>query len=190
MSTRLLTTFFLTLVALSLPHSSNTQDKWEIADSATVLLSPTVFSQLPEKVVQYLQGRGCMIPQTYMSTDPHNVISGEFAKRGQIDWAVLCSRSGESSVMVFWGGFTKSVAEIAKVPDNSFLQTISEGGKIGFSRMIGAVGKDYIISHYKAYGGPNPPSIYHQGIDDAYVEKASVVRYYYRGKWLELQGAD
>jgi hypothetical protein len=35
-----------------------------------------------------------------------------------------------------------------------------------------------------------PPRIDHKGIDDAFVGKASEVHYYYRGKWLELQGAD
>ena len=92
--------------------------------------------------------------------------------------------------MVFWRGSTKSVSEVAKVPDRNFLQTITEGGRIGFSRMIEAVDRDYILKHYEAYRGPKPPPIEHQGIDDAFIEKASVVRYYYRGKWLELQGAD
>ncbi len=181
----------LTVLLFGLVASGGTaQDKWSEADAATLRLSPAIFLQLPKNIVRYLEGRGCTIPQTYLSREPHNVISGEFARRGQTDWAVLCSRGGESSILVFWRGSTKSVAEIAKAPDRDFLQTITEGGKIGFSRMIGAVGRDYITKHYKASGSPEPPPINHQGIDDAYVEKASVVRYYYRGRWLELHGAD
>jgi hypothetical protein len=183
---KLLTVLFFGLVAsLSAP-----QDKWAVADSATLRLPPAAFSQLPRNIVQYLQGRGCTVPQTYLSREPHNVIGGEFARRGQIDWAVLCSRNGVSSILVFWRGSTKSVSEIAKAPDNGFLQTVSEGGKIAYSRAIESVGRDYIMSHYKEYGGRKPPPINHQGIDDAFVEKASVVRYYHRGKWLELKGAD
>jgi hypothetical protein len=140
--------------------------------------------------VRYLQGRGCTVPQTYLSREPHNVISGEFARKGQTDWAVLCSRGGKSSILVFWRGSTRSVSEVAKAPDRGFLQTTGEGGGVGFSRLIEAVGRDYILSHYKAYGGRRPPRVTHQGINDIYVEKASVVRYYHRGKWLELQGAD
>jgi hypothetical protein len=30
----------------------------------------------------------------------------------------------------------------------------------------------------------------HQGIDDAFVGKASVALYFYRGMWLQLSGAD
>jgi hypothetical protein len=46
------------------------------------------------------------------------------------------------------------------------------------------------MRHYDAYGSVKPPPIDHQGIDDAFAGKASVVLYFYRGKWLELTGAD
>ncbi len=62
--------------------------------------------------------------------------------------------------------------------------------KIGYSREITPVGKDFIIRHYIAYGGEKPPPIDDQGIDDAFLEKASVTWYFYDGKWLKLTGAD
>jgi hypothetical protein len=82
------------------------------------------------------------------------------------------------------------VAEVAPAKDEAFQQDVDGRGTLGYSRAIDAVGKDYILKHYEAYGGPKPPPITHHGINDAFVEKASVVRYFYRGKWLELQGAD
>ncbi|MEO8658007.1 MAG: hypothetical protein ABI693_06030 [Bryobacteraceae bacterium] len=45
------------------------------------------------------------------------------------------------------------------------------------------------MDRYRAYGGPKPPPIDHQGIESG-GDKASVVLYHYRGKWLTLQGAD
>jgi hypothetical protein len=120
---------------------------------------------------------------------PHNVIRGVFAKPGQTDWAVLCSVNGASSILVFFSGSTTSVAEIAKMEDRIFLQGISPD-KIGFSRGISPAGKDFIMRHYKAYGGPKPPAIDHQGIDDAFIEKASVTYYFYNGNWMKLTGAD
>jgi hypothetical protein len=63
-------------------------------------------------------------------------------------------------------------------------------GEISLIAESGAVGRDYILKHYHEYGGPQPPGIDHEGINDAYVEKGSAVHYYYLGKWLELQGAD
>ena len=190
MNMKLLTTLFFIVAIFCLSQRGIAQDKREVADSAIVRLLPTAFSQLPESIVRHLQRRGCTVPQTYLSAEPHNVISGEFARREQTDRAVLCSRNGESSILVFWRGSTKSVSEVARSPDNRYLQTITEGGKVGFSRIIETVGRDYIRKHYKDYGGRKPPPMYHQGINDAYAEKASTVLYYYRGRWLELQGAD
>jgi hypothetical protein len=118
------------------------------------------------------------------------VIRGEFAKRGQTDWAVLCSKDGASSVLVFWRGSARSVAEIAKAADRNYLQVVGGNGEIGFSRSIIAVGREYILNHFREYGGPRPPRIDHQGIDDGYLGKASYTLYYHWGKWLELQGAD
>jgi hypothetical protein len=60
----------------------------------------------------------------------------------------------------------------------------------GFSRGIKPVGKDFTMRHFKAYGGPTPPQIDHQGIDDAFIEKASVTWYFDGGNWLKLTGAD
>lgn len=170
--------------------NAKAQDKWRIADEATVRLKPSAFSQLPKNIVSYLQKRGCTVPQIFGENKPHNVIRGQFARSGQYDWAVLCSRKRVSDILVFWNGSTKSVAEIARAEDRNFLQTISEVGEAGFSRAIDVVDKDYILEHFREYGGLKPPSITHQGINDAYVEKASTVIYFHRKRWLELQGAD
>jgi hypothetical protein len=80
-------------------------------------------------------------------------------------------------------------AAIAALEDRNFIQGITPA-KVGFSRGIAPVGKDFIMRHYDAYGGPKPPPIDHQGIDDAFIEKASVTWYFEGGKWLKLTGAD
>lgn len=79
-------------------------------------------------------------------------------------------------------------SEIARFADKNFLQ--ADGGEITFSRTMSAVDRKYILDHYQVYGGPKPPPINHQGIDDGFMGKASVVRYFDRGHWLRLQGAD
>ena len=73
--------------------------------------------------------------------------------------------------------------------DRNFLQGITTEN-IGYSRGIGTVGKDFIMRHFNAYGGPKPPPIDHEGIDDAFIEKASMTWYFYRGKWSQLSGSD
>jgi hypothetical protein len=47
--------------------------------------------------------------------------------------------------------------------------------RIGFSRAFGVVGKDFVMQHYALYGGPKPPPIDHDGIDNAFTEKGSSV---------------
>jgi hypothetical protein len=106
-----------------------------------------------------------------------------------MDWAVLCSVNGASSILVFWNGSASNPAELAGSEDKNYLQGLG-GDKIGFSRGISAVGKAFITQHYQAYGGPKPPPINHQGINDAFLGKASVVQYFFDGKWLTLTGSD
>jgi hypothetical protein len=186
---KLLTLLFLASV-LTFSQQVNAQEKWQIADKATVRLPPAAFSGLPKNIMAYLEARNCSVPQTFGNAAPHNVIRGRFVRSGQFDWAVLCSRNRVSAILVFWNGSTKSVAEIARSNDKGFLQTIDANGKIGFSRAINVVGEDYILEHYRAYGGSKPPRARHQGINDAFVEKASTVHYFYRKRWVKLQGAD
>jgi hypothetical protein len=162
---------------------------WETADRQTVRLDPTAFPELPKNIVAALQRRGCTIPQVPMIDGRHNVIKGEFLKPGQTDWAVLCSVGRVSSILVFWNGSEMNPAEIAKRKDLDRLQGWG-GDKIVYSSAIAAVGRGYILEHYRAFGGEKPPAIDHQGVNDIFSGKASVVLYFYRGRWLHLTGAD
>lgn len=124
-------------------------------------LQPAAFRELPKSLARELQKLGCTIPQARGVTEPHNVIRGEFAKTGQTDFAVLCSKDRASTVLVFWNGSKRNPGRIAR----------SEDGDL-FTRRITVVARENI---------EKPPPIDHQGIGDA-----SVIHYYLRGKWLEL----
>jgi hypothetical protein len=177
----------ITPIFAQLPEDPKRQ--FDEAERRIVRLPPAAFSELPGKVVAELQRRGCTIPQQVFTKKPHNVVKGEFAKPGQTDWAVLCSVKGVSSIVVFWNGSKKNPASFAGLEDRIFLQSISPD-QIGFSRGIAPVGREFIMDHYKAYGGTKPPPLDHQGIDDAFIEKASVTWYFYGGNWLKLTGSD
>lgn len=163
--------------------------KFDAAERRIVRLPPAAFPELPSTVVGELQRRGCTIPQEAYTKRPHNVIRGAFARPGQTDWAVLCSRNGASSILIFWNSSERNPGQVAGMEDRNFLQGLG-GDQIGFSRGISPVGRKYILDHYQAYGGPAPPPIDHQGINDAFIEKASVVHYFHDGKWFRLTGAD
>ena len=104
-------------------------------------------------------------------------------------WAVLCSVNNLTTLLVFRDDRDGAPMTLDTGEERGFLQGLG-GDRIGYSRGIGAVNRDFIVRHYRAYGGPKPPPIDHDGIDDAFLGKASVVRYFYRGRWMALQGAD
>jgi hypothetical protein len=106
-----------------------------------------------------------------------------------MDWAVLCSRERTSTILVFRAGSTSDVAELASHRDADFLQ-LTYAGRPGFSRELSVAEPANIRRHFDAYGGPQLPPLDHDGIDDAFLEKGSVVHYWHEGRWLQLQGAD
>ena len=151
-----------------------------------IRLKPSEFRQLPAVVRRDLDRRGCTIPQAFWKTAPHNVITGSFIAKGSRDWAVLCSVKGSSRVLVYRNGGATKVDSMERGRDA--LQT-GANGVTEFARTISIATPKYIADHAKEYGGPKPPPLDHDGIEDG-GETASIVRYYYRGKWLELQGAN
>ena len=167
--------------------SGGAQD-WDKADLATRRSPPSAFPELPASIQKDLTRRGCTIPQPDDATDA-NVIKGRFASARQTDWAVLCSIRRISSILVFRNESPSLVAELAAQPDRGSLRVIVDG-VIGYSRVLGVADADFIRVHYQRYGGTKPPPLDHDGIEDAALESASVVWYWYRGHWLELTGAN
>ena len=150
-------------------------------------LSPTAFPELPKNIVGDLQRRHCKIPQL-LHEKKVNVIKGEFAKRGQTDWAALCEVGRTTSILIYWNGSEINPARIGQ-QDDAARYEITEEGKENI-RVISAVGRREIMTHYSHSPGPKPPPIDHQGIDDAFVGKASSIAYFYNGKWIGLSGSD
>jgi hypothetical protein len=140
---------------------------WDRAEREIKRLRPSAFRDLPTAVQADLTRRGCTIPQPFTAKTPENVISGAFTRRGQTDWAVLCSINGASSILVFRAASTRMVASMSRLPDFTFLQVVDGNGGVGFSRAISRADDKHILQHYRDHGGPKPPP-----------------------KWLTLQGSD
>ena len=154
-------------------------------------LQPNVFSDLPASIRTELEQRGCSIPQSFPDSTPHNVVRGRFTSPDEVDVAVLCARDSTLTILVFRKASTDSVVELASQPHLDERMAGDTAGTFWHSRAIGSVDSSYIMIRFEAYGGPKPPPVLdHEGINDIYVGKASVVWYWYRGRWLQLQGAD
>ena len=147
------------------------------------------FPELPPAVAGVLRARNCRVPQPSAGGAPRNLIRGEFFTKGEAGWAVLCSVNNSTALLAFRNDRDANPDTVTTSEDRSYLQGLN-GDNIGYSHEITAVGRDFIVRHYRAYGGPEPPPIDHHGIDDAFLEKASITWYFHNGKWLRLQGAD
>jgi len=128
------------------------------------------YPELPPGVAAGLQSRRCTIPQPNRNGPARNVIQGEFSRKGQKGWAVLCSSGGKSSILAFRNNNDSNPDEIAESPDNRFLIDTWQGGTV-YSREISTVDQRFIVRHYRAYGEPKPPPIDHNGIDDVFLRR-------------------
>lgn len=147
------------------------------------------FPELPPAVAGVLRARNCTVPQPSPEGAARNVIRGEFFANGEAGWAVLCSVNNSTALLAFRNDRDTNPDIVTTSEDRSYLQVL-EGDSAGYSREITVADRDFIMRHYRAYGGPEPPPIDHHGIDDAFLEKASITWYSHQGKWLRLQGAD
>lgn len=151
-----------------------------------VMNNPQYFSILPIGVRAKLTELKCLIPTSLNGSA--NVISGHFWKSNEMCFAVVCSREAKSSILVFKDSNGNKYAELGRWDDDHWLEKISN--KNYYRRQISTVGESYIVDHYQSYGGPVPPKIEHDAIDDGYQEVSSKVYYFHINKWLQLQGAD
>jgi hypothetical protein len=165
------------------------REDFQHANEATVRLKPGDFLGLPANVRAILEQRGCTIPQPYNARGRQgNVIHGRFTSPDQTDWAVLSSREKRSAVLVFYGGRSDRMEQIGDEPDLQDLQVVSAGRQIGYSRQIGVATARVI--RRSTHSAQNLRNLDHDGIEDAFLEKGSVLWYYSNGKWVKLPGAD
>lgn len=177
------------------PQAPPPTEAWREAERRIVRLEPAAFPDLPKAIIAVLEARGCRIPQTARATGPENVISGHFFDDPRpLDWAVLCSRNGRSAVLVIPGDVGaellppdgRTIVELNEQPDADFLQA-SANDRIGFARSL-STATATTITEYARHANTSPPSLLHDGIEDALAGKSSVIWYRYAGRWLELAG--
>jgi hypothetical protein len=152
---------------------------------------------LPHEFVEKLNTRGCTIPQfdyagntsptaTEAATQPNNVIEGEFAKKGQKDWAVLCSNGKTSTIVIFWAKPTSCPASLARLDDAHYLKPAKDK-KLHYSRSIRPLGETDLGQRP---GLSTLRPLQHQGIDDRFVGKSSAFFYCDAGKWRIFPAKD
>jgi hypothetical protein len=169
-------------------------------------LPPSQFPELPARFRQQLENRGCSIPQvsgwplepgvTEATQARMNVIAGHFARNDQVDWAALCRKDGQSSILVFWGKPTACAAELAPETDSEALRGEESQDFRGwiFSRRINwspGGAKDFATEADEGHWLKKPPDYRAQGhaaiTDTAYASLSIRTYYCSGGNWYTFE---
>ena len=102
---------------------------------------------------------------------------------------MLCSKNGSSAVLVFIEGSPTRVETFGLADDKTYLQDLGND-RIGYSRVIALADRESISGLSDGSGGKGPRRPDHDGIEDMFVDKASIVYYWQSGKWSKLFGGD
>lgn len=148
-------------------------------------LPVNAFPDLPDGVVEQLQKRQCLIPQSYEAHRPENVVHASLERAGSSDWAVLCSAGGEVSLMVFFGSEPSKPVVIVSTPEKQRLQRHDASGALGFDWAIDSASPDAI---HEAQSGleRKPPRVDHDALQDIVLDQKTVYRFFNKGAWKLL----
>ena len=148
-------------------------------------LPVNAFPDLPDAVVEQLDQRQCLIPQSYQAHHPENVVHASLERAGSSDWAVLCSANGEVSLLVFFGSAAGKPAVLTSVPERDRLQRHNSSGVFGFDWAIDPASPDAV---HQAQSGleRKPRKIDHDALADIIIDRKTVYRFFARGAWTLL----
>ena len=154
--------------------------------------SPESVQQLPPGIRQDLIRRQCLIPKYKGDTGSEDAAytSGHFRSGTSLDYAVVChipSRTVQD-VLVYSNSKGEWKAEL--IERGSF-DPAPKADKC--EATVGVATRQYILVHARAYAPEELktlPPLDHNGVEVGICEKASIIYYFSKGKWLNLQGAD
>ena len=150
-------------------------------------LAPSAFPSVPRSVRATLGARRCRIPQPWPYSSPANIIAGHFRSHWRVDYAALCSRDGESTVLVLNGQTGAVIAELNKRPDADYVQTVVDGSN-GYSRQIEPVPPSPDGFCFESSPPcPCKPAIY-DGIADIFEGKGSETHCWHKGWQTVISG--
>jgi hypothetical protein len=155
--------------------------------------APESILQLPEGVRRDLAHRQCLIPKYIGDVgkkDPAYT-KGHFRSGTSVDYAVVCHIPTRKvqDVLVY---SNREGAWAGEIIDQGTFDP-SPNGDDKCETTVAVATPKYILDHTRAYAPEelkSLPRLNHNGVDVGICEKASIVHYFSKGKWLHLQGAD
>jgi hypothetical protein len=149
-------------------------------------LPPSSYPNLPASVVDALNRRDCLIPQTYEAHRPENVFHGALERAGSQDWALLCSAKGTVSLLVFFASAPQSPMTLFPTPETDRLQIHDASRIMGFNWGIDPAPPERI--HEAQIGlAHRPPPPDHDAIANSVVDHRTVYYLYGKaGQWTQI----
>ncbi len=192
-------THFIARRAVRTPSAqdrSSIQIQAEQTNVVMPLHSPSEFPELPQDFQKLLIRRGCQIPEPpdERAFGTKGVISGDFAQSGQTDWAVMCDKDDQTSVVVFWAKPKKTDcdSELAKMGNSDYPEGHPPGIKpISSSDILNTVqgvAERSPEAGGEMWGSPPPdyPNISHSGIMEPFDDKGLDFWYCSKGRWYHF----
>jgi hypothetical protein len=148
-------------------------------------LPVNAFPDLPSEVVEQLNQRECMVPQSYEAHHPENVVRASLERAGSSDWALLCSVDGKVSLLVFFGSAPRRPTVLATLPEKDRLQRHDSSGVMGFDWAIDPATPEAV---HQAQSGMErkPPRIDHDALADRMIDGKTRYRFFSKGRWMFL----
>jgi hypothetical protein len=154
--------------------------------------APESILQLPEGVRRDLANRQCVVPDYgYVGTkDDQAYTKGHFRSATSVDYAVVCHIPTRKiqDVLIY---SNKEGAWNREIISSGTFDPSPNADKRWTT--VNAATAKYIRDHARAYAPEelkHLPRLDHNGVEVGICDKASIIHYFSKGKWLYLQGAD
>lgn len=152
-------------------------------------LPVNTFPDLPAPIVDQMNQRQCLVPQSYEAHHPENVVHASLERAGSSDWAVLCSEGGKISLLVFFGSSPGKPIELATAAETNRLQRHDSSGVLGFNWAIEPASPEAV---HQAQSGmeKRPPRLDHDALADITLDRQTVYRFFKKGSWTLVDTSD
>lgn len=153
-------------------------------------LPVNAFPDLPGTIVDELNRRQCLIPQSYEAHHPENVVHASLERAGSSDWAVLCSTEGRVSLLVFFGDAPAARPSVLGMADEKErLQRHESSGVLGFNWAIEPASPQTVHEAQSAME-KRPPRPDHDALADITLDRTTLYRFFKKGSWTVIDTSD
>ena len=157
-------------------------------DDGVRRLTPSTWPRLPEWLARSLRNASCEIPQFGLEIPANNIVSGRFLVATRIDWAVVCSAGGSSTLLIFSRALNMPVEVQAAKPDALGVYDTGYGWE--YSEVIGRISARVARAAARRHDDELPKPIRADGVLICLKEAACSAHFWHERKWVVVATSD